>query len=172
MSFTDTLKGLVGAVAPMLGTAIGGPFGGVAGKMIQDALGVGDEESALEMLKADPDALLKIKNLEADFKTKMRELGIKEQQLHAVDRDSARKMATDKGIAIQATLTGLFMAGYFGLMYLFFTSDLTAGLSDWEKGQLGILVGVLTAAIPQMLSFWFGSSEGSKRKTAQLNGSK
>ena len=39
-------KSVVGTVAPLLGTALGGPFGGVAGKMIQDALGVDSESAA------------------------------------------------------------------------------------------------------------------------------
>jgi hypothetical protein len=54
---------------------------------------------------------------------------------------------------------------------LFFTGGLVTGLDDWTKGQLGILVGILTAAVPQILAYWFGSSSGSKAKTdAMLNG--
>lgn len=167
MAFVDSLKNLVGTVAPMLGTALGGPFGGVAGKMIQDALGVDSDEAAFEVLQQDPEALLKVKQLDGDFKTKMRELGIKEQQLHADDRKSARDLAKSKGIYFQAGLTLSFMAGYFGLFWLFFYGGQTA-LNDWQRGQVGILIGVLTAAVPQLLAFWFGSSKGSSDKTAAL----
>ncbi|MFT6220702.1 MAG: hypothetical protein ACJA0C_000099 [Candidatus Endobugula sp.] len=31
------------------------------------------------------------------------------------------------------------------------------------------ILGVLTAAIPQILGFWFGSSLGSKQKTESMN---
>ena len=54
------------------------------------------------------------------------------------------------------------------LIYMFFSGSVAQGLGEWSKGQLGILIGVLTAAIPQILSFWFGSSEGSKLKTAAM----
>ena len=171
MSFTDTLKSIVGAVAPTLGTAIGGPFGLIAGKMIQESLGVDSDEAPLEMLQSDPDALFKIKELDAGFKTRMRELGIKEDQLHADDRDSARELAKSKGVYFQAGLTVVFMAGYFALFWLFFYGTTTT-LNDWQRGQIGILIGVLTGAIPQLLAFWFGSSKGSSDKTAILAGKK
>ena len=161
-------KSVVGTVAPLLGTALGGPFGGVAGKMIQDALGVDSESAAIAELQTNPDALISLRQVEADFKIKMKEIGIAEDQLHADDRDSARKLAIAKGTGFQAGLTVVFMVGYFGLMAVFLMQDATdkALLNDWQRGQVGILVGVLTAAIPQLLSFWFGSSKGSKEKTA------
>lgn len=162
-------KSIVGTVAPLLGTAIGGPFGGLAGKVIQDALGVDSEEAAIEMIQADPDALFKIKEAEKAFKTKMRELDIKEEQLHAADRDSARGLAREKGIGFQMALTGIFISGYFGLFWLFFAGPQVT-LNDWQRGQVGILIGLLSAAIPQILAFWFGSSKGSSEKTSMLKG--
>lgn len=165
MGFSDTLKSVVGALAPTLGTALLGPFGGLAGKMLQDKLGVDSNEAVLQQLETNPDALLAVKELEVEFKTRMRELGIKEEQLHAADRDSARDLAKSRGILVQGILTATFVTGYFGLIYVLLTSNLTKDLTDWEKGQLGILIGVLTTALVQMFNFWFGSSKGSKDKT-------
>jgi len=161
-------KDIVSTVAPVLGVALGGPFGGLAGKMIQEALGVDSEDAAVQLIQSSPDALAKVKELELTFKTKMRELGIQEEQLHAQDRDSARKLAIAKGSGFQAFLTIVFMAGYFSLFYLFF-SGVEMVLNDWQRGQVGILIGVLTAAIPQLMAFWFGSSKGSADKNAMLN---
>ena len=163
-------KSVVGTVAPLLGTALGGPFGGVAGKMIQDALGVDSESAAIVELQTNPDALISLRQVEADFKIKMKEIGIAEDQLHADDRDSARKLAIAKGTGFQAVLTVVFMVGYFGLMGLFLMQEATdlPQLNDWQRGQVGVLIGVLTAAIPQLLAFWFGSSKGSKEKTAMM----
>jgi hypothetical protein len=160
-------KSLVSSVAPLLGTAIGGPFGLMAGKVLQETLGVDSEEAAIEQLRTNPDALLKLKAGEQAFASRMKELDITEQQLHAADRDSARKLATSRGILFQAGLTVLFMAGYFGLFYLFF-SGTEVVLNDWQRGQVGVLIGVLTASIPQLLAFWFGSSKGSADKTAAM----
>ena len=36
-------------------------------------------------------------------------------------------------------------------------------------GVFATILGVLTAAIPQILNFWFGSSVGSKEKTSGMN---
>ena len=69
-------KSVVGTVAPVLGTALGGPFGGLAGKMIQDALGVDNEDAMVQELQANPDALVKLKEVELSFKARMKELGI------------------------------------------------------------------------------------------------
>ena len=161
-------KDIVATVAPVLGTALGGPLGGAATTMILEKLGVDTEKAAVETMTADPGALLKLKEAEYDFKKYMAELKIKEKDLHRQDRDSARKLAIERGIVIQAALTGLFITGYFVLIYWFFSGSVAQGLGEWSKGQLGILIGVLTAAIPQMLNFWFGSSEGSKRKTLSM----
>ena len=42
------LKNIVGAVAPTLGTALGGPMGGMAANMIADVLGVPNTPKAIE----------------------------------------------------------------------------------------------------------------------------
>ena len=168
MKFGQKLKDIIGTVAPMLGGALGGPLGGMAGKMLQGALGVDSEAAAVQMLESDPDALLKLKAAEHDFTTRMRELDIDEAKLHAEDTVSARALGERLGTGFQKLLSGIFLAGYFGLMYLFFTSEFVTTLGEWSKGQLGILIGVLTAAVTQIIVYWFGSSSGSKDKTAAL----
>jgi len=163
-------KSIVSTVAPVLGVAVGGPFGAIASKAIQSALGVEDEEAAIAEIRDNPDALLKLKAADGDFKLKIKELGIKESQLHAKDRDSARDLAKSKGIYFQAFLTSVFIGGYFGLFWLFFASSAPETvLNDWQRGQVGVLIGVLTGAIPQLLAFWFGSSKSSSDKTHLMN---
>jgi len=44
----------------------------------------------------------------------------------------------------------------------------TIDLSAEMQPTFNIILGVLTAAIPMILQFWFGSSNGSKDKTAKL----
>lgn len=163
------LKNIVGTVAPMLGTAVGGPFGGIAGKFIQDALGVDNEQQAMQALQSDPEALAKVKVAGIEFEKRMAELGIEEEQLHAEDRASARQLGREKGTGFQMILSAVFMAGYFVLIYLFFAGDFTVE-DEWSRGQLGILIGILTAAIPQILAYWFGSSSGSKQKSDAMIG--
>ena len=62
----DMIKGVVGAVAPTLGTALGGPLGGAAASMIADALGCDNDEKSINkaLQSATPDELAMVK--EAD----------------------------------------------------------------------------------------------------------
>jgi hypothetical protein len=167
----SSLKKIVGTISPLLGGALGGPLGGLAGSMIQKALGVDSEEAAISMLESDPESLLKIKELETNFETKMRELGIDEQRIHAEDRQSARDMAK-VDMSAQKMLSALFVGGYF----LIFISVLSGYLTPQEgmKDMALILLGVLAGEVPRIMAFWFGSSLGSKEKTAVMakNGGK
>ena len=182
--FFDDLGGALGSLAPYLGEAIGGAVGGpvgaaIGGKalgLVADALGLDDEEAKdpkkikRALASATPEQLLAIKNAEREFAQQMRALDIKEFQIEVQDRSSARRLAQATSSVPQMVLSTLFLGGYFGLMYLFFTD--TAGVvgvvSDFAKGQLGILIGVLAGSVPTILAFWFGSSRGSQEKTAHL----
>lgn len=164
MKLNPKLKSLIGTVAPMLGTALGGPLGGLAGKMVQDALGVDSIEQATKMLETDPDALLKLKEAEISFNTRMRELDIDLDKIHAEDRRSAREMAGKTTLLPQIVLGSIFIVGYFVMMGLFFSETLIIPMSD----AFYMLIGVMTAAVPQILAFFFGSSSGSKEKTYAL----
>ena len=73
-------------------------------------------------------------------------------------------LAKSTSIIPQVVLSALFIVGYFTMMGLFFSNTLEIPMSD----VFNVLAGVLTAAIPQILSFWFGSSHGSKQKTEAL----
>jgi hypothetical protein len=43
----NAIKGLIGAVAPTIGTALGGPMGGMAANMIAEVLGVPNTPKAI-----------------------------------------------------------------------------------------------------------------------------
>ena len=60
------LKNIVGAVAPTLGTALGGPMGGMAANMIADVLGVPNTPKAIEkgIAEATPEQMLELKKAE------------------------------------------------------------------------------------------------------------
>ncbi len=171
MKLGKLAKQILGKAAPMLGAAFGGPLGGMAGKFLADQLGVDVKDLDKEITQADPKTFAEIQKAEQAFDVEMKKLGLEEEHLHADDRADARLLGREKGTRFQMSLSAVFLLGYFSLMYMLFTSDVTAALDDWAKGQLGILIGVLTAAVAQIMAYWFGSSSGSKEKTALLNGS-
>lgn len=160
LKFGQKLKKLVGTVAPVLGTALGGPLGGVAGKFVQDALGVDTDEAALAQLESNPDSLLKLKQSERDFEIRMRELNIDVERIDADDRANARareiatKDSTTKVLAYLVVSAFLAM----GAAVLF-------GYALAESTVAGTIIGYVSAKAEQVVAYYFGSSAGSKQKT-------
>lgn len=157
------LKQMVGIVAPTIGTALGGPFGGMAGKFVQDALGVDSEDAAIAQLESDPAAFVKLKQANLDFETHLSDNDVKLEDIAARDRDSARKLAMTKGIVPQVVLSVVYSVGYFWVVWLYLTGRVNVMLE--QQAMIAALVGVLTAAQAQIMNFWMGSSHGSSKKT-------
>lgn len=153
-------KNMLGTVAPMLGTAIGGPFGAMAGKMLGSALL--DDEDATDaqieqaLMNASPETILKVKQAELNLTATMKELGIKEQDLHLKDRQNAREMAVKTSLVPQMVLSAVFITGYFTILVLM-------GIYPEFKVD-PMTFGIITVSIPVIMQFWFGSSQGSKTK--------
>jgi hypothetical protein len=164
-------KEIVRSVAPTLGTALGGPMAGAATKFIADKmLGKADastEEIQEAILGASPEQLTKLKEIDNQFKLDMKHLEIDVYELEYKDRDSARKLFA-VNIWPQIILSAIFVIGYFGVLYFLLHKDIVP-TSMINNPVFTTILGVLTAAIPQILSFWFGSSLGSKEKTSGMN---
>jgi 4-hydroxybenzoate polyprenyltransferase len=157
-------KETLGAVAPALAAALGGPLAGAAVGVIAKALGV--EASTTDELSsliggATPEQLLLLKNADNDFVKSMKELEIE-------DRKSARTMAQTIGSAPQMVLSAIYSVGYFLMLYALVNGGVT--VPDGLKDSFTMLLGVMTAAQAQIMNFWFGSSSGSKDKTKKLRG--
>lgn len=163
----DKAKKVIGSVAPVLGTAIGGPWGAVATSVIGSVLGFDPaDEKAVAALAADPAKLLELKKAEIEFKARLEELGIKEQEIYLQDRQSARDLAkTD--MRAQWTLSGVVVLGFFSCLYALFFADLPA--EGFQREALVMLLGVLTREFASVMAFWFGSSQGSKDKTLLMS---
>jgi hypothetical protein len=161
-------KGLVKNIAPMLGTALAGPLGGIAGAALGKALGTPDAEDATlsaAIQGASPEQLLLIQKADQEFKLQMSELGFKSvtdlEKIAADDRASARdreKIIRDKmpmilGIGITI--------GFFALVFYMMKFDIPAA----NKDVLNIMLGSLATAWIGVTTYYFGSSAGSARKT-------
>jgi hypothetical protein len=165
-------KATLGKVAPMIGTALGGPFGGMAASAALSLLDIepekGSEEKQLEQVMASmtPEQAIKLKMAEKNWLTTMRELELKEEDLHGKDRASAREMATNTSIVPQITLSVLYTIGYITVLYMFISGDVSVAASI--KSEFNMVLGVITTCQVQIMNFWFGSSSGSKEKTSKL----
>jgi hypothetical protein len=153
------LVSLLKSVAPGLATAVVGPLGGVAVKMIAEKLGVENTvEAVTQAVQADPEAA-----------QKLAEIDLKQFEAEAKDRDSARQMQT---VALQQEDK---FAKHFIYWYAWFWSvgttvyffsvtflEMPAGGRDFANIILGFLLGTAVATI---ISFFYGSSKSSKDKT-------
>ncbi len=157
-------KEIVGSVAPMLGTALGGPLGGMAGKVIAESLGVKETEIEATIANAGPETLLALKEAENNFTLQMEDLGIKEEQLHAQDRASARERQTKTGDWTPSIIGPLIIAGFFWVLYMLINDSVPEGQNE----AFLIMLGALAAMSTQVMNYFFGSSSGSKSKTQLL----
>ena len=92
MKIAGLLKNVVGAVAPTLGSALGGPMGGMAANMISEVLGCKNEPKAIEkaLETATPEQMLALKKAEQEFEVKMKELDVDVFKLETEDIQDAR----------------------------------------------------------------------------------
>lgn len=159
-------KALVGSVAPVLGTALGGPLGGIAVKAIAGALGLSEqtEEAVAQALSgASPDDLLKLKQADQQFAKDMKALDIDLERIHAGDRDSARKREAVIGDKTTRNLAYMVVGSFIGVVIAMLFAQVTV-----ESAMAGALVGYLSAKAEQVIAYYFGSSAGSKAKDAAL----
>lgn len=68
------IAGVVGKTAPLLGTLLAGPAGGAVGGIIASVLGTGNTVEEVSAALANPEAAVKLRQIEADRQTKLAEL--------------------------------------------------------------------------------------------------
>jgi len=161
----DSLLNILKAAAPALATAVAGPLGGAAVGMIAKKLGVEDTvEAVTQALQNDPEAALKL-----------REIDLKELEAHNKDRDSARNReaaiaTSDVAPMLNKVVTPVLALGVTGLSFILFAILIFVDVKTEAKDILIYILGVLSAAVTQILSYYFGSSQGSKDKEDKLKG--
>lgn len=163
-------KALVKSVAPMLGTALGGPLGGLAGKVVSEALGGEPNDLPKLVSNISQDQLLALKQAEQAFTLHMAELDITSvrdlETIAAGDRASARAREialrdwTPKALAVGITL------GFFGILAYMLKFEIPSSSRD----VLNIMLGSLGTAWVSVVGYFFGSSAGSARKDEIIGG--
>ena len=166
----DTVKGLIGKGAPLLGTLVGGPAGGAVAAMIASTLGVEGTPDAIEAaLNGDPDAMVKLKELELTHKTELEKMNLEDTKIRLLDTQDARAAeiarmnagGSNKFMYSLATLVVVaFIADIFILIYV--------PLPASSEKIVYMLTGGLAAEFGSIMRYFFGSSKGSSDKTAMM----
>jgi hypothetical protein len=159
----NELISMVSKFAPSIATALGSPLAGMAVSALASRFNVADDvEAVTKAIMADPEAEAKIKQLEHDkFKAVL------------ADKDSARKremavVQSDSAPTINKIVTPALALGVTGLSFVLFAVLIFVEVKPEAKDILIYILGVLSAAVTQVLSYYFGSSMGSKDKDEKL----
>lgn len=170
MDFTK----IIGAIAPTLATAIGGPIGGMAYKAIAEVFGLPDGASKDDMAKAinnaTPDQLLALKKADNDFSVRMRELDIDLEKIAASDRDSARRREAQVRDWMPRVLAFVVVAGFMATVFLVLLGYVDGMKDPLMATTVGTLIGFVSAKCEQVVAYYFGSSSSSQQKTQMLAG--
>ena len=169
MNWADIAQ-TVGKAAPLLGTLLGGPAGAAVGAIVASALGTGNDPEAVSAeLAKNPDALVKLREIEANKAVRLQEI-VADQAKHdlataAADRSSAREREVKTGDTLTPrTLAMLVTVGFFGVLAWL----LAYGKPNTGGDALLVMLGALGGAWASIISYYFGSSAGSAAKTEIL----
>jgi hypothetical protein len=161
----NELFNILKGIAPTLATAVAGPLGGAAVTALASKLGVSDSVDAVaKAIAGDPAAAQKIAELELEY-----------AKLDAQDRDSARKAYTAIATSENATkldklVVPILALGVVGLAFSLIAVLMFIDTPNDQQQLVIFALGFITSAAGQVLSFYFGSSQGSKDKTEDMKG--
>lgn len=151
----DMIKGVVVAVAPTLGTALGGPLGGAAASMIADALGCDNDEKSINkaLQSATPDQLAMVKEADLEFDARMKELDVDLFALETKDKQDARShFSKDWTAKLIGVVMVLFFCAYIAMITVMPPEQNSMELINLVLGYMGGLVSAV-------ISFYFGASQ-------------
>jgi hypothetical protein len=168
----DKVKEKIGGAAPLIATLIGGPAAGGIVSMVASALGVeGKPESIMAELERNPEAMLKLKELQLTHKTRFEELALEDTKAHLADMQNARQREVEIRKSGGSTwplymLASIIVVGFFGLLITLITME-GAVTADKER-YIFLMLGSLVTSFAGVIQYFFGSSKGSSDKTALL----
>lgn len=162
----DTLLGILKNVAPVLATAVAGPAGGAAVGWIASKLGIDDAtvEGVTQALTGNPEMTLKLKELDLEY-----------AKLEVADRDSARQAyaavaTSEHATKLDKVVVPVLALGVVGLAFSLIAILMFVNTPQDQQQIIIFALGFITSAAGQVLSFYFGSSQGSKDKTEEIRG--
>ena len=154
-------------VAPMIGTALGGPLGGMAVGLLADKLGVEEKtikavSSAISDSKLTPEQVSSIRQAEIEFQKFLGQNKIDLERINMENTKSAREMHVANKSRTPQVLSFAITLGFFGVLYYMLAME------SKPSEALLIMLGSLGTAWAAVCNFWFGSTAGSARKTDLL----
>lgn len=166
MSVLENLKSVVSKVAPLLGSALGSPLAGVALSFISNSFGDKNGEFSPEQLLAkitsDPDAAVKLKEIEMKHETELRQIAFNtyQAQLNDIQNARAAKNATEQFTGKKDWLIPFLVLAAVGL---FGFCLFAAWFSSGSANQIFIyLIGQQSGVYLSVYAFYFSGIDPKK----------
>lgn len=176
MDWKDTVAKVTNA-APLIGSLFGPLGAGIGGvvKLVASALGVEPSEEAIAAeIAQNPEALLKLKELEAAHRIELEKLVLEAERIRLADVQDARRRQTDSEKSTGKRDINLYVLAWSLVMIFFALTGMLLYFSYNGKpvsdstGVLFMLLGTLSAAFGGVIQYFFGSSAGSTAKSATI----
>jgi hypothetical protein len=173
VNWQDLARTVAKVGLPALGAALPLPGGAVVGKMIADALGVEPTpEAVTAALQADPDALPKLKKIEADVAA--REMEHEETMLATATADVQRARTNDKDGAMRNRLAGLIFFSPLYVLTLYTAINVLSKFATIPASLVSdpvwyTLFGLTGGWATSVVGFYFGTSIGSSRRADDIS---
>jgi hypothetical protein len=153
-------------IAPTVATALGGPLAGMAVSAVAKALNIAPEEvqDVISSGKLTAEQVASIQLAELELKKQAQLMNLDFEQLAVTDRKSARDMQIATQSYLVPLLAVIIVTSFVGVVV-----STLSGFSTIDSIMAGTLIGYLSAKADQVLSFFFGSTAGSQRKTELLS---
>jgi hypothetical protein len=161
-------KAAIGAIAPTVATALGGPLAGLAVDAIGNAFGWQETtkekvQEAFSKGQLAGEQILALKQAEIALVAQEKELGFKFAELEFRDRDSARQRESNVKDSTNKILAYAVVGGFLAVV-----GGTLAGWAKVDSVLAGSLIGYLSAKAEQVLAYYFGSTAGSAEKSKLL----
>jgi hypothetical protein len=171
---------MVGKAAPLVGTLLGGPAGAAVGSLVAAALNVNsDPESVNAALVGNPDALVRIQELQVNAKIQLQQLAVTlettriqaegaQYSAEAADRDSARKLAAAQpNDLVRPTLTMITLGGSLFIVVAILMGWANEAITNVTAAlTVGTVLGLWLGMTKEVMGFWFGMTKESQKQNA------
>lgn len=164
-------KGILGGVAPILAKALTGGVPAAAAAALQAAsravLGHAngtEDEVAAALTGATPEQILKLKELEQEYAIRRLDSLEKLEAIDAGDRANARAREIATHDWVPATLAIVLTVGMGVLVWMLATVEIPTA----NREPFMLLVGTYGAAWGASITYYFGSSSGSRANQAAM----
>lgn len=151
--------------APLLGGALFGPAGSVIASIISGKLGISPEstpEQVLAAINGDPDAALKLRQIETTHVERLQELENEKLRIETADVQSARNVHQHHWMPSAITMVMCAMFGAIvGALFIWAIPGENKDIVVYMAGQVS---GILTSCV----TYWVGSTRASANKDSLI----